>query len=501
MSSVPSALVLQNRQDVIKLQSELGSNLSVAMLADFETFLTISFTLLNNEPPKISSKISEICKKLTDIAWGNNVKQNLIINIPPRCGKSLILRYFCAYSFCLNRRSNVIYTSYSDKLVREAGDMVRGILLSPIGMMFRVGLSKTFSAMDNFKTQDGGVFMASTIQGSIRGFGAGVWGDEYGGCMVIDDPTKAGELRANADMALVIDKYVNVLKTRINNKNNTPMILIMQRIQTEDLTGYLLQNEPDSWELLKVPALGDDEEPNFPFALQREWLVALRDAESLSHLFATQYQQEPYTQGGNIIRGNWFVRFQDNQVERYITGYLFCTVDTAMKGKDTSDYTCICVWAVHYPQGTRTPNLYLVEVIRKKLNYNDILTECVCVRDRYLDGWHGQAIKYFLVEGTANGVALCDHLKAKGISTAEVNTKGRDKYTRLLAVLPNIEYGRVFVLDGAPWLQAFIQECEAFTKTDKHKYDDQVDCLIYALDHLFRTSIPFEMSRMASLKA
>ena len=35
--------------------------------------------------------------------------------------------------------------------------------------------------------------------------------------------------------------------------------------------------------------------------------------------------------------------------------------------------------------------------------------------------------------------------------------------------------------ESAPWVADFINECEAFTATDSHAHDDQVDALVMAI--------------------
>ena len=62
----------------------------------------------------------EIVNKIEDFVFGRNKKKNLVINIPPRFGKTKLMESFEAWSFLLNPYSNVIHTSYSDTLLKQS---------------------------------------------------------------------------------------------------------------------------------------------------------------------------------------------------------------------------------------------------------------------------------------------------------------------------------------------------------------------------------------------
>ena len=65
-------------------------------------------------------------------------------------------------------------------------------------------------------------------------------GKRYGGAVIIDDPHKPAEALSEIKRQNVIDWYQNTMKSRLNG-NNTPVIIIMQRLHEEDLSGFLLK--------------------------------------------------------------------------------------------------------------------------------------------------------------------------------------------------------------------------------------------------------------------
>lgn len=56
----------------------------------------------------------------------------LILNLPPRSGKTTLIKYFIVYSLTQNPKSNFIYTSYSQSLVSQISQHIKDILENPI---------------------------------------------------------------------------------------------------------------------------------------------------------------------------------------------------------------------------------------------------------------------------------------------------------------------------------------------------------------------------------
>ena len=60
-----------------------------------------------------------IIDKLESLVYQTNTKRNLAIAIPPRTGKSSLIKYFIAWTYAINKDCNNIYTSYSQKLIEK----------------------------------------------------------------------------------------------------------------------------------------------------------------------------------------------------------------------------------------------------------------------------------------------------------------------------------------------------------------------------------------------
>jgi hypothetical protein len=116
--------------------------------------------------------------------------------------------------------------------------------------------------------------------------------------------------------AKVKDWFDGTLYGRLNNKNQGCIILVMQRLHMDDLTGYLLKK--GGWEILNLPALANEVErfeyvtlagpqvhvrqPCEPLHPERESVETLQGLREHvgEWMFESQYQQSL-----SPARGRW----------------------------------------------------------------------------------------------------------------------------------------------------------------------------------------------------
>jgi hypothetical protein len=127
--------------------------------------------------------------------------------------------------------------------------------------------------------------------------------------IVIDDPMKPSEAMSETQRQTVNDWYDQTLLSRLDSKKDGAIVLIMQRLHEDDLTGHVLGQEP--WGHLRFPAIAEEDEEHLymspsgtrvlrrskgdvlqPKREPREVLDALKRGMG-SIVFAGQYQQTP----------------------------------------------------------------------------------------------------------------------------------------------------------------------------------------------------------------
>lgn len=414
-----------------------------------------------------------LCDALTRVYDGKC--RRLIINIPPRYSKTeLAVINFCAWTLGRHPDSEYIHTSYSAQLAANNSYNLRELVThEEYRRIFpRVELRGDSSARHEWRTTAGGVFYAVGAGGTITGYGAGKAREEWGGCILIDDPHKADEATSKAQRGHVIDWFCNTLESR-KNSPQTPIIIIMQRLHPDDLSGWLLAGgNGEAWEHVCLPALSDDGTPLWAEKHTADDLKRMQAANRL--VFAGQYMQQPVAEGGNIIKGEWFQCYDVAPRMKWRAVY----VDTAQKTGERNDYTVAEEWGVG-----DDGKLYLLDMLRGRFEVPDLERRLpafwVKCAAREQSQWG--ALRAMKIEDAASGTGLIQKLRREHRFPVQGVTRKKDKYTRLLDVLGYIEAGHVCIPRAASFTSDFLSECEAFTADDSHAHDDQVDPMVDAI--------------------
>jgi predicted phage terminase large subunit-like protein len=145
---------------------------------------------------------------------------------------------------------------------------------------------------------------------------------------------------------------------------------------------------------------------------------------------------------------------------------VFQSWDTANKSTELSDYSVCTTW------GRKNKKLYLLHVLRKRLDYPDLKR---AVRD--------QAERFrpsnILIEDKASGTQLIQELIRDGVHNVTRYEPTIEKVMRLNSVTSTIQNGFVYLPTEADWLAAYLHELTSFPNG---KHDDQADSTSQALD-------------------
>lgn len=386
----------------------------------------------------------------------------LIVNAPPRHGKSSFISHWVPTWFLdwfPERR--VILASYGADLANAWSRKVRDeFLLNPQTWTKLKGDSK---AVSTWETEKGGGMVAAGVGGPITGRG--------GDLVIIDDPHKNWEEATSAVYrAKVIDWYKSTLYTRL--EPGASLIIVQTRWHENDLTGYLLEEDAEKWELVRLPAIAEEgvedplgREPGEALCPERYSTERLEQIQKVmtSILFAGLYQQRPVPLLGGMAKRNWFKYWTelpvfDEQIQ---------TWDLTFKATGTS-FVVGSVW------GRAGASVYLLDRVRLKAGFLEQVQAIKQLSIRYPEALS----KY--IEDAADAQAVKASLDAEVPGIILRPARG-SKEARLAAVLGAIEAGNVFLPARAEWLDEFLGEVTAFPGSLN---DDQVDVLTMALDVL-----------------
>lgn len=355
-------------EDFFKDKAKVAA-LRLICLASFKAYIKTVFFAINGKKFTFKPFHETIIQKLQDIADGKNTKKNLLLNIPVGSGKSLIVEMFITWCFARDISCKFCYVSHSADLIAKLSNETKEIICSDEWYaLFKQELKRSERAKLEYSFEGAGSrsgLTGASIGGAITGVDAGNPNAQgFGGGLIIDDPMDVGDANSETAKAETVRLYTDKLSTRLRSQN-TPIILIMQRIGVDDLAAYVMKNEPDEWDVVKISALYKDDKNTWQSIWPEKYPVnkLLRMEQVNPTLFWSQYMQEPRVAGGNLFKDTMFVR--GPMPSHY--DYTFITCDTASTSKTSSDYTVAAFWGVSIDEkgGKR---LYLLDILRDKID-------------------------------------------------------------------------------------------------------------------------------------
>ena len=410
--------------------------------------------------------------------------KRLIITVPPRSLKSNCASVaFPAFIHGHDPSKRIICVSYSESLARKHANDCRALMRSSLYSRLFPG-TRISSAKDTeveFATTRGGSRLATSVGGTLTGRG--------GNLIIIDDPMKPQEAMSEAARSATNEWYGHTLLSRLDNKTEDAIVVVMQRLHVDDLVGHLL--EQGAWEHLNLPAIAETEHrialgPN-RFHLRRAYEVLHPEREPRSVLeelrrsmgsldFAAQYQQEPVATGGNLIKWDWF-QFYDKPPGRDAKDRIIVSWDTALSAKELASYSACVVLQV------RGETVHVLDVIRERLEYPDLKRKVIEQHHHWRFAANGYEL---LIENKGSGMSLIQDLQDEKdrIYAVPVEPEG-EKVIRMHRHSARIEAGSVFLPKQAPWLDEFRRELLAFPVG---RYSDQVDAFSQALNRVYDRS-------------
>ena len=409
-----------------------------------------------------------IANKLMEVIQGK-VKR-LIINIPPRYGKTeLAVKNFIAYGLAINPASKFIHLSYSDDLALDNSSQAKEYIESEAFQKFwGMKLKKDAQGKKKWFNELGGGVYATASGGAITGFGAGVAdANIFSGAIIIDDPLKPDDASSETKRNSVNERYNGTIRSRVNDRN-TPIIVIMQRLHEDDLSGFLLNGgSGEEWEHLCLPALDENNKPLWEDKHSFEELEQIRQANRYN--FAGQYMQTPSPDEGGEWRKEWFKIIDKSEIPINSLKWELI-IDGAYTNHTKNDPTGLQI-------GAKWENNYVIwSSIDKYLEMPELLK---FVPNHIISS--GVDVKMSLVEPKASGKSLVQLIRQQTkLNITEIKTTfvNSSKIDNARTCSHFIEGGRVLLVKGN-WNDAFLNQVAIFPNG---KHDEHVDLTCYGIE-------------------
>lgn len=406
----------------------------------------------------------------------------MCIHTPPQHGKSTsITETLPSWYLGKHPTHKVIEVSYGEDFALMFGRRNREKIEQYGQEIFGIQISKDKNTAREFELTSKGSMISRGVGTAITGRGANL--------IIIDDPIKNSQ-EANSELLRnkIYHEWIASIRTRV--APDAKVIVIMTRWHEDDLVGRLLKEESDI-EYLCFPCecedsvtdplhrpvgdallqnVGDIDIQKHPeIAKGNEWLKQYKRgflSRDGAMAWNAMYQGRPTALEGNLIKREWW-KFYEEKDDIQIVDYIM-SVDATFKDKKENDFVSIQIWGKH------GANMYLIDAVKKHLNFPDTVMEIRRLRGMYRD------CKLTLIEDKANGSAIITMLKNELVGIIPVMPMG-SKISRVQAIIGAIESGNVYLPKNKKFTAPFIEECAAFPNG---KHDDQVDAMSQALNRI-----------------
>lgn len=277
----------------------------------------------------------------------------LLINIAPRFGKTQFISIdWPARCIAKNPAAKFIHLSYSDELALDNSDKCKETVTSEEfrSLWKGIDIKKNTDSKKKWYTTKGGGMYATAAGGQVTGFGAGSLADVEGdddfagieeeefegffagaleetdpdlfyGAIVIDDPIKVDDAYSEVARTRANNRLIGTIMSRRNSRN-TPMVVVMQRLHPDDMSGFILDGkcgEPfyhlNLQSLIEVPGkselnMSDPERYRSLWPEKHTVEELLRMRRTSRKDFMAQHQQDPAPEEGSFFEINKIKRFR-----------------------------------------------------------------------------------------------------------------------------------------------------------------------------------------------
>ena len=387
----------------------------------------------------------------------------LLINMPPRALKSVSVSVaWPAWLLGHGPERRIVAASYAQSLaLKHSLDsrlVVQALWYQRLFPWTRLVAGQ--NEKHKFVTTQRGFRLATSVGASIIG--------EGGNFLIVDDPLNPRQAMSKVQREAANGWFDHGFVTRLDDKKRGVIVVVMQRLHVDDLSGHVL--ERGGWEHLCLPAVTE-----IPVVVDFGAFSHVREAGSVLHperegeaeiarmkrelgsqAFAAQYQQAPVLVEGGMMQSEWFRRYKalPEEVLRVVQSW-----DTGIKAQAVHDASVCTTW-VECEDG-----YYLIDVAVMRLEYPALKKAVGRLAEQFVP----HAI---LIEDKASGQSLLQDLRRDtALPVIAIQPRG-DKVTRFAAVSAMVEAGRVWLPQRAAWLVDFETELYAFPHG---AHDDQVD--------------------------
>lgn len=461
--------------------------------------------------------LEAICEHLEAVTFGG-IKR-LVINVPPGFSKSLCANVFWpAWEWGPRKMPSMRYVcaSYAQHLTERDNMRCRNVVVNERYQKYWSDIFKIsneqFTKVKFANDHTGWKFATS-----VSGIGQGERGDRF----VIDDPNNP----VDAESAVVRDSvnqwFTEVVPDRLNDMENSAIVVIQQRVHANDVTGIILEKEFDYVHLVVpmeyevgrhcVTVLGIDEDDkevlwSDPRSQEGElaWdkrfsrkIVENLKKEKGSFAWSGQYQQSPAPRGGGIIKHDWWQLWGNpddpndkNYREFPPFEFILGSLDCAFGEKQENDFSAMTVWGV-WRDEYNMAKIMLIKAWHDRMPLHELVDRVQFTANRC-------KVDTVLVEAKGPGISVMQELRRLysgerfGVMPVDPSRQG-DKVARMHSISHLFEEGLIYA-PNKDYAKLVISEMDVFPKG---AHDDLCDSTSQALRYMRQVGLLMRTSEQS----
>lgn len=410
--------------------------------------------------------------------------KNLIINIPPRCSKTLLIGVFWPAWLWIHKPSlRFMFTSYGLDLSRDASVKCRELIQCDLyqklyGSIYQ--LKDDSNTKERFDNNKKGYRLATSVGGITTGFGADA--------LICDDPHNVKKAESEVERENVIRWFQNSFFNRLNDPTNGCRLVVGQRVHRNDLSGYLQENFKEDWTTVTLPY---EHKHSGPVSIgwpklghldprttegQALWPERFPESELRTYkrnwaTFETQYNQNPVETDNVLFKPENFRYFDETdthyksetkQIEK-AKCYRVVSSDLAISQSAKADYTVIMVADI-----APTGEIIILHVQRERMGGTRIVPALSAINDAWQPA-------YLLIEDVAFQRIILEQARLEGLPVRGIRPD-TDKESRTIPLQVRFEGRQIWFPKDKPFMEKLERELlQGFNGT----HDDQIDAIAY----------------------
>lgn len=424
------------------------------------------FNFCNLLQPKFYRKdrkyLVDLCNTLQDF-YEKDEEDILIINEPPRHGKSFTSQLFTEWVLGKNKDMQIMTASYNtdlstgfSKKVRDNISMEKVDKYIPVynDVFPHTKIKYGDSRMDRWSIEGSyNNYLATSPNGTATGFGCKL--------MIIDDVIKNSEEAHNSTIKEKhFSWFTDTMLSRLECGGK--IIIIMTRWASDDLAGRILQWCKDTnkkYKHINMKAINDDNTMLCDSVLSYNKALELKSLMG-ADIFSANYQQIPIDLEGRLY--SHFKTYESKPNFNRISAY----IDTADKG---SDYLCCIIY------GEYNNEAYVLDVVHTQAKME--LTEGIVAKRLYENG-----VNKCKIEGNNGGEGFSRSVERilrerYNSNQCVISTfhQSKNKEARILSNATWIEEHIYYPINWNSKWQSYYEAMFNYQASGKNKHDDAPD--------------------------